>query len=243
MKESLLNDLINEVALRCGDPRFEDFERDDHIRGLKRSNRKIAKKYSISTKVHQFLLRDYTGDLEADIILDEIEDMKAEFKVNVNGVDLLKKNDQLVPSRDLFCYYFEWRDEGWIFNYTLGGYVDTEINISGQDISEVMSSGITEKVGSGSKMGKSLEDEITILYTAVPQMDSKITDFLIPDDYQEEQIKLTLRYMAELGVVKFKEEKEKKYKKVLELNSNRSDYDLDSVQNSEWITIRPYIFP
>src|SRR5690606_38012655 len=197
MKEFTLNHLIAEIALECADPHFEDFGQEIYLEKLKRANRIIAKKYNINSKIYQFHLRDYTSNLDEDIEL-ELEDFKAEFLVNVNGVDLKKVNDQLIPDRNQFCYYLELINYKWVFNYVLNGWTDPNLDISAYDISEAMSIGVTEKVIPESKTGKKEDDEITILYTAIPNMDSDAADFTIPDNYQEEQIRYTLEAIARL---------------------------------------------
>ena len=50
--------LLSEIALRCGDDEFKDFEKQIYQRAIYRCNRDIAKQYGILQKTLQFTLRD-----------------------------------------------------------------------------------------------------------------------------------------------------------------------------------------
>lgn len=240
------NQLLSEVALRCGDPEFKDFEKQIYQRAVYRSNREIAKFYGILQKTFQFTLQDQITSIDDDIILD-LPDMKAEFLVSVNGNELVKVPNKLETDMR-YCYYLEFREGTWYFNYTLGdnGLV-SGIDITGQDITETMSQSLFERIEASDVQStiKAFSDQITICYTIIPDLDSEVGEYDIPTKFEEEQINRAVNYMAKLGITKYPTESTEKGQKYLRLmqmykSDKRSDIDANIAKDRPFIKITPW---
>lgn len=240
------NQLLSEVALRCGDPEFKDFEKQIYERAIYRSNREIAKFYGILQKTFSFTLQDQITAIDDDIILD-LPDMKAEFLVSVNGNELVKVPNKLETDMR-YCYYLEFREGTWYFNYTLGdnGLV-SGIDITGQDITETMSQSLFERIESSDVQStiKAFSDQITICYTIIPDLDSEVGEYDIPTKFEEEQINRSVNYMAKLGITKYPVETTEKGQKYLRLiqmykSEKRSDIDANIAKDRPFIKMTPW---
>lgn len=240
------NQLLSEVALRCGDPEFKDFEKQIYERAIYRSNREIAKFYGILQKTFSFTLQDQITAIDDDIILD-LPDMKAEFLVSVNGNELVKVPNKLETDMR-YCYYLEFREGTWYFNYTLGdnGLV-SGIDITGQDITETMSQSLFERIESSDVQStiKAFSDQITICYTIIPDLDSEVGEYDIPTKFEEEQINRSVNYMAKLGITKYPAETTEKGQKYLRLiqmykSEKRSDIDANIAKDRPFIKMTPW---
>jgi hypothetical protein len=239
--------LLGEVSLRCGDPEFKDFEKQIYQRAIYRSNREIAKFYGILQKTFSFTLQDQIEAIDGDIILD-LPDMKAEFLVSVNGNELVKVANKL-ETQMRYCYYLEFREGTWYFNYTLGdnGLI-SGIDITGQDITETMSQSLFERIESSDVQQtiKAFSDQITICYTIIPDLESDIGEYDIPSKFEEEQLERTINYMSKLGLAKFpnieNSEKGQKYYRLYQMykNEKRSDIDANIAKDREFIKITPW---
>jgi len=238
--------LKSEISLRCGDPDFKDFEPQIYDRAIYRCNREIAKFYGIFQKIFQFTLREMVGDTEEEIIL-SMSDFKSEFLVDVNGIELVKIADRIL-SGHRGVYYMEFRDGKRYFNYTMGvGSPTTGINVTGQDITETMSQSLFERIDAGTydtQLSKSMDDEITICYNIIPDLDSELGEYDIPTKFEEEQIEKAMYYMGKLGLVKYPGQNEKnlKYQHIIQMykSEKRSDYDKNIAKDSEWVKIQPW---
>ena len=240
------NQLLSEVALRCGDPEFKDFEKQIFQRAVYRSNREIAKFYGILQKIYSFTLQDQITAIDDDMILD-LPDMKAEFLVSVNGNELVKVPNKL-ETQMRYCYYLEFREGTWYFNYTLGdnGLI-SGIDITGQDITETMSQSLFERIESSDVQStiKAFSDQITICYTAIPDMDSELGEYDIPSKFEEEQINRAVNYMAKLGITKYPTEgteKNQKYYRLYQMykSEKKSDIDANIAKDRPFIKITPW---
>lgn len=242
----LIKNLISEVALRCGDAHFKEFDINTYKRVLYRANREIAKKYEIFKKLVSFKLREMVEDKENDIVLN-INDFKEEYMVKVNGNTLSKVDNQIEPHYK-FVYYMEFKEGRLYFNYTLGDpYYYNTTNITGLDITEVMSKGVLERVEDGDiqSLMKDLDDEIVIGYVSMPDLETEIGEYEIPTKFEEEQIEYSIFLIAKLGIAKFPSEDSeigKKYKNLLSLYKSEkiSDYDKFIAQDHEWIKVQPW---
>lgn len=240
------NQLLSEISLRCGDPEFKDFEKQIYQRAVYRSNREIAKFYGILQKTYSFTLQDQITAIDDDIILD-LPDMKAEFLVSVNGNELVKVANKL-ETQMRYCYYLEFREGTWYFNYTLGdnGLV-SGIDITGQDITETMSQSLYERIESSDVQStiKAFSDQITICYTIIPDLDTEVGDYDIPSKFEEEQVSRAVNYMAKLGTAKYPTdttEKGLKYLRLMQMykSDKRSDIDANIAKDRPFIKITPW---
>jgi len=238
--------LIAEVALRCGDSQFEEFEKTIYKRGLYRANREVAKHYEILEKVLVFTLSDMIESTTDEIILD-LPDLKAESMVIVNNANLTKV-DKKLEGHFNYVYYLELRDGRYYFNYILGDYQTTDTYTRSNDITSIMSKGLFERIEDGdiATTGKTLSDKVTIVYTIIPNLDTELGEFFIPDKYEEEQIERSLHYMSKLGMAKYPTgEKFDKWENIFRLYKvdNQSEYDKKIVKDREFIKIQPFIYP
>lgn len=205
-------DLLSRVALRCGDTHFQDFDINIYEDALKKANRLIAKKYGIPNKEIRFKTSDMIEDVSDSIILD-ITDMKSEYTVKVNGKLLSKTGFRRVDT-DYNSYYLEMIDGVYQFDYRYFVNIET-------------------------KFQKSLDDEIIIYYTALPEYDSELSDYFIPQKYIEEQINETAKTIAEYGLAKFTDEiKVAKYTRLFQMLSKPSDYDKFTTEDKGWGTLK-----
>lgn len=235
--------LLSEVAVRCDDIEFKDFVESEYERALHRANRVIAKRYSLLTKVYSFKLSDMASDIDSDMVLD-LPDMKSENIVWVNGIRMVKRSNDLVDGWDAYSYYLDYRMDKWYFNYkTAVGMTPSNVDITDIDISTVMSTALTERESGSESSSKSMNDEITISYTVIPDKDTDEGDYIIPSNYEEEQIDEAIIYMARIGIARFKEDKLKKYDRIFKMHYKSDDYNKFNVPSREWVEIKPFIFP
>lgn len=235
--------LLSEVAVRCDDVKCVDFTKNEYGRALHRANRIIAKRYSLLVKVVSYKLSELTNDLTKDIEL-EVLDMKAENIVWVNDIRLTKRGNDLVDGWDYYSYYLDYRMDKWYFNYKLGStFGQSNVDVTNMDITERMSTALTERDTSADDTGKSLTDQIVIQYTVIPDSETEEGDYIIPSLYEEEQIEEAILYLSKIGMARFKEDKLKKYERLFKLHFKSDDYNKFNVPSREWVEIKPFIFP
>lgn len=240
-------EIISEIAERCGDIEFRDFDFQTYYKAFGRANRDIAKKYQILEKVITFTAGSVSNDQSADILLD-IDDFKSEIYVNVNGFDLVKVNNKFQPNYK-YCYYLDRVDNKWYFNYILESGIIVGENVTNYDITEYMSKDMFQRFDDGDisyTAQRVATDEITIIYNCLPQVGSFLkSDFVIPQEYEEEQIRGTIIELAKIGIAKFigSEEKSSKYEKLFRLYSRASEKDKFLGKNNSFIKIETFKFP
>lgn len=108
-------EIISEIALRCGDRDFDDFEQGVYLQAYYRANRSLGKKYNIYQKLYTFT----PETIDDDIVLD-IPDFKSEHRVWVNGKELRRLSNRIedtIEHRD--SYYIDYVDTDLLFNYRL----------------------------------------------------------------------------------------------------------------------------
>jgi len=132
-------ELLSEVLQRVDDIGFKDFNKGIYLNSIFRANRLVARKYHLFRKVMVFTLGNQTQDLSKDIILD-IPDMKEAILVNVNGINLNKKDFQLITGAESYSYYLARTADGqYLFNYLMGNPAEQGLLIQSPDITEGMS--------------------------------------------------------------------------------------------------------
>lgn len=236
-------EIISEIAHRCDDVGWRDFDRGEYINALYRTNRLVARKYHLFQKIEQFTLSNRTSDLTKDILLD-LPDMKEVILVSVNDINLRKKDVQILEGKDMYCYYmFRQPDGTYFFNYVNGMTLEDETILVNADISASLNTGLTDRVDDSSGFGKSATDKITILYESIPERDYDSTEYIIPPNYEEEQIEYAVFHMAMLGIAKFKEQKLEKYSRIYKLYRKDSDYNREVVESKEPVRIQIFHFP
>jgi len=238
-------ELISEVAHRCDDLGFKDFDKGKYNNALFRANRLVARKYHIFKKLEQFILRNVATDFSKDIRLD-LPDMKEPILVTVNDINLRKKDSQILDRKDMYAYYlFRSADGTYFFNYAMGMALEDQIWVQNADINASVSDlGLTDRATDDSVWGKSAADEILILYEALPERDYDETEYVIPTNYEEEQIEFAIIYIAKLGIAKFDKEKLGKYTRLHNLYNKRDmSINPEVIESKEPIRIQLFQYP
>lgn len=197
-----MDSLISEIALRCNDSQYTDFQRSTYEKVFYRVSRELSRKYNINNRFYNFV--NTIEDIEEPILL-KITSFKTENKVVINGKPY-NKSSELKEN----CYVLKYLNNQLYFNYynKLSGdlihiYYLADINIDDYDIEE--------------------------------------TKPIIPIQFEEELITLSLIEIAKLGIPKFgNSEKGQKYKDILSIYSKDKrelDVNLNTTEN-EWTVIK-----
>jgi len=240
-------EIIDEIALRCGDSNYKDFESALYSQAYYRANREVAKTYQMLKKTISFILSDRVDNVTDDIIFD-IPDFNSEILVKVNNFPL-KKTANHFEGTDRFVYYLEPFEGQWTFNYILGNFTSNLGNPQNIDITELMSVGITERTDEQIQQEaayKGTEDNIVIMYNVIPDHYTDLEgEFVIPARYEEELINEGTTYIAKIGVAKFasSEEKQDKYKTILRMYRTRSDKDKRLLTDKPFIKMKVWKYP
>jgi len=236
-------EILAEVAERCDDIGWKDFDKGKYLNAIYRANRLVARKYHLFRKIWNFTLSDITTDYTADIEID-LPDMKEEILVSVNDVNLRKKDYQILDNKDMYCYYLFRREDGtYLFNYANGQPLENLVLLSNADISASLNTGLADRQDESNGWGKASDDDITILYECIPERDYDETEFIIPPNYEEEQIEYAVLHMTKLGIAKFHEVKGRKYAKLYNLYKKDSDFDKEVMESKEPLRIQLFQYP
>ncbi len=231
-------EILAEVCERCDDIGWKDFTKGKYLNAIYRANRLVARKYHLFRKIYQFTLSDITTDLTRDIEID-LPDMKEEFLVSVNDVNMRRKDNQLIQNRDIYSYYlFRQKDGTYLFNYINGPRLENITLLPTADISASLNVGLTDRDPDSNNWGKSVGDNIVILYECIPERDYDETEFVIPPNYEEEQIEYAVVHMAKLGIAKYQEVKGRKYEKIYRLYRKSDDFNKEVVETTEPLRIQ-----
>lgn len=103
--------LISEIALKCGDPEFNDFNRNLYSQSVLRSQRTVAAKYDILERRVDIKIAE--GDPEWVTI--PVKNFKVETKFLVNDIEY-KKNTELEKENSYMVRFSDSQE--WSFNYT-----------------------------------------------------------------------------------------------------------------------------
>lgn len=217
------NELISEVALKCGDPFFKDFPKNIYSQSVYRAQRSIAKQYGIMDRIWSYANIDGSSPIEIIPLnvngiwkVDKsIEGYTTEYKL-VKLEDILNSQD----NRDNFYHIF-YDSNKYMLYYTNPDPKDTitiyyTSSIAGEEDYEP-----TDSEGNPN---------------AIP---------LLPNKYMEEIVRRAVRYIAELGIATFDKEKAERFQRVYRVHSN--DIDRVPERNLEksrpWIMIKPFRYP
>ena len=215
----LSNDLLSEVALRCGDPLFKDFKKNIYNQAVYRANRIISRKYQL---LERRWLHTVTTDEAVDateIVIPQLN-FDAEYKFIVtptdgSAVDFNKVNNELSGDINDYQYYIRYYVNQYVLNY--------QPKVEGDIINLYYIAGI-----SGVEDYEELDAEGNT--NIIP---------VLPQKYDEEVIRQSVIYMAHIGIASFDAEKSVKYKTLLQINS-KQDFDPTLAKNSQWVTVKPY---
>lgn len=205
------NALLSRIALQCGDQQFQDFDQNIYLEALKKANRIIARKYGIPNKVVSFKLSDKVETPEDSIYL-RIEDIKAIYEVRVNDKQVFPQDLDTTYN----AYEFKLLDDVYELKYHY--FVDLD----------------NPKV-------RSLDDEITIYYTAIPEYDSDLSDYFIPQKFVDEQVDEASKVICKYGLVKFTDEiKVSKYTRLFQMLEKNNDFNKFAHEDRQWIKVKAW---
>jgi hypothetical protein len=208
--------IISEVALRCFDPKFEDFRPLFYEQAFVNASRTIARKYSILERILE--ITDTVTVAEGSTLDEEV--LKP---FTLDMTKLVGYNDpyKVVINQRLYTRTFEDELVQDSFNYTL------------KDTDKGLELNFSPRLS---------ENIIWIYYTAVPEAQEFSDDTLIPfipQKYREELKDLMTTEIAKQGIVKFDAKTQEKYKNVLNLYGvNPKEIDPMTAPSKPWIGIR-----
>ncbi len=130
---------IDELAIRCDDLSFKDFNKVEYEKILNRAKREIARKYRILTKIYTFQYRN-DDNTEYEPIELEIPGFLAEFRVKVNKKIYERSENkkletdtywlEFINNKILFDYYPRSKNDLILIYYT-GEFNEEELEIEG----------------------------------------------------------------------------------------------------------------
>ena len=190
--------IVEQIARKCEDPYFNDFERSEYEEAIFFADKLLALRYKI---LHQcfnkeFFITTPPGENETDYLQKILNEAIA---LPIKNIDFV--NDVIINSKQ--------------YSRELPAVVSQD----GYQYSLETSS--NELLFNYSPRANG--DNVYIYYTSTIVLED-YDDYsapIIPARYEEERIKLATRNIAERGYAKFKEDKEKKYGKILSLNKDR----------------------
>ena len=218
------SEAISEVALKCGDPFFKDFPKNIYSQSVYRAQRKIAKDYGIMDRIWA-----YTNTLGTSPI--QI------IPLNLNGV--------------------------WKIDITV---VDGEaIEYSEKKLEDILESDSTSDTyyhimyNANSNMlyytNPAVDDAISIYYTSLIAGEEDYEPYdsegnaiavpVLPNKYFEEVVRHAVRYIAQLGIATFEQDKAAKYVRVLQIYTRRTDEvtERNLEKSRPFIEITPFQYP
>ena len=208
--------LISEIALRCGDIDFKDFDYIIYENTLLKASRKTARKYELIQRVRDFEVaisipegEDEDNYVDKQIKIDvplDLMSFKAEYKIIINNKEYTKVK---VVEVNQYQYVLYRNENQILFNYS----------------------------------PRTKSDNITMFYTAdinVDDYDIEELQPVIPSQYEEELQDLATVTQAKLGASKFKgSEKGKGYYALIGLyGQNEDNYNRNLVKDTPWIQVK-----
>jgi hypothetical protein len=215
------DEAISEVSLKCGDIYFKDFPKNIYSQAVYRAERSIAKEFKIMDRVWTYTNASGLSPIEVT-------------PLNFNGAWRIT----ITPANGPAIEYKEGQYDEVISNVNTSVYLYAPIfNANTRTIY------YTNPLAS---------DSVEIWYTSsiAGEEDYEETDAdgnpnaipVLPNIYFEEVIRRAVRYMAQLGIATFDQEKGNKYSRVLKIYTKRTD-DIDEVglqKDRAYIKIKPF---
>jgi len=218
------NELISEVALKCGDPFFKDFPKNIYSQSIYRSIRAIAKDYNILNRVWTYITINSNGEFVI-----EPSNFNGAWRITVtpNGGterEYLERNfDEVKDNNDIANYFYH-------IYYGVGSnrFLYTNGNI-----------GDTVKIYYTSSVAGANDYEST-------DGNGEAYDIpYLPDKYYDETLRRAIIWICQLGIATFDERKKQKYIDLLRVYQKREDVlpERNLELNRPWIQIKPFRFP
>lgn len=224
------NEAISEVALKCGDIYFKDFPKNIYSQAVYRAERDIAKEYGILEREWSYTNTDgpdNTGVTYAHIVI---------VPLNFNGAWRVVKTADNVETEYERKQYDEVIENDSTSNnyyaiiYNANQYVLYYTNAAAKDVISIWYT-------------SSIAGEVD--YETFDQEGNTNAIPVLPNQYFEEVIRRSVRYIAQLGIAQFDDKKGKKYARILRMYTKRDDnnreYNLE--KDRPWILIKPFIYP
>lgn len=208
--------IISEVAMRCFDPHFEDFKPLFYEQAYVNASRNVARKYGIMERILE-ITETVSVPEGSTLEVEILNPIKIDMAKLVGYNDLYK----MVINQRLYTRTFEDELVQGSYNYTLK---DTdkglELNFSPR-----------------------LQDNtVWIYYVVVPEYSEYSDDAtipFIPQTHREELKDLMTMEIAKLGVAKFENKQQEKYRNVLSLYQiNPKELDPEKAPSKPWISIK-----
>lgn len=215
---NITNDDINaEVALKCGDPFFEDFPTNIYNQAVYRAQRSIAMDYNIMDRIWTYTNTELLNPIPFNVS-------------NNNGIYKIEifRTGAVVPEAYKEIDYSKWSE------------VQNDTKLYYSIVYDTNSYFIyyTFPVAN---------DVIRVYYNShiAGETDYENDQSLpiLPNKYYEEVIRRAVLYIATLGIAKFQDAKKQKYMDVIQLYRRRSDVkDKESQLEArrEWVMIKPF---
>jgi len=215
--------LVLEIADRCNDVDYDDFNKSSYLESIYRAEKKIALEYDILNRILYFSNKivvppEFEGDanwlqVQKDTSFEiPIKSLHNETRVIINGILYTKatKDNLTQSTSDLLSYEYHlyYGNNRYMMNYTERG----------------------------------LDDTIIIHFTS----DINISDYeeesikpVLPPKFEDEILNRSCTDMAKKGIAKFKGDKGDKWYKVFKLYS-KDKIALEKVESQSWITVQPF---
>ena len=222
MKYFIDHPLVLEIANRCNDTHYDDFQKNSYLESIYRAEKRIALKYDILNRVLFFKNKivvppQFEGNVvwlqtqkETSIDL-PVTSFHNETNVTINSIQYTKvSKDKLITDDDypIYSYHLYYGNNSYKFNYTERG----------------------------------IDDVIIISFTS----DINISDYeeenirpILPPKFEDEVINRACTDMAKKGITMFKGDKADKFYKILKMYS-KEKVDIDVTESRSWITIKPW---
>ena len=219
--------LIHTIANRCDDSFFKDFTRARYEEALYRADRTVAHKYQILERMLSFntpiVVPPESEDDEEYVSKQKNTDIELEIPSFHQEIKVILRPNK-TESEEILVKSKEHELEAGTFTYYLTyGSNKWVFNY----------------------LPRTTEDTIVIFYmcgATVENFDADVNQPIIPNKYEDERIKYALQNIAQDGIAKFKEDRQKKYISIYRLNSN-TKIDFNLVETQDFPKIKPFVYP
>ena len=218
------NELVSEIALKCGDPFFKDFPKNVYGQSAYRAMRIIAKEYNILNR-----LWSYTTTESNEEFIIEPSNFNGAWRVTVTpsgGIEqeyMERSFDEVKDNTDSTVYFYcIYHSAGTNRLFYTNGNANDTIRIY-----------YTSSIAG------------TADYEGVDD-DGNVYDIpYLPDKYYDEILRRAVIWICQLGVATFDDRKKQKYIDLLKIYQKREDIlpERNLELNRPWITIKPFKFP
>lgn len=218
------NETISEVALKCGDPFFKDFPKNIYSQSIYRAERSIAKEFGILDRIWTYTNTAGTSPITI-------------LPLNFHGA---WKIDIAITGGDSVEYVERKLEDVLNSSLTDDNYFHIFFNANQRNLYYT---------------NPAVDDVITIYYTSLIAGEEDYEPYdsegnatevpVLPNKYFEEVVRRAVRYIAQLGVATFEEDKARKYTRILQIYTQRKDQEQEEnlEKSRPFILIKPFQYP